>query len=93
MYVGELGALVDVDLFTKKSKIDYSFGTRFSFESYGYLEPGGPTGGGPFKDYCFYIIHSGRTRNFHFNVGGFPYIQVQQIFTNKMESFFALVLN
>ena len=74
LFVVELGALVDVDLFTKKSKIDYSFGTRFSFESYGYLEPGGPTGGGPFKDYCFYVIHSGRSKNFHFNLlGGLAY--------------------
>jgi len=74
LYVFELGALVDIDLFRKESKLDYSFGTRLSYESYAYFEPGGPTGGGPFKDYCFYIIHSARSESFHLNVlGGLAY--------------------
>ena len=74
LYVGELGALVDIDLFKKQSKLNYSFGTRISFESYGYMEPGGPTGGGPFKDYCFFIMHSARSDKIHFNIlGGISY--------------------
>ena len=74
LFVGELGALIDIDLFKKESKINYSFGIRFSFESYGYLEPGGPTGGGPFKDYCLFAIHSARSEYFHFNIfGGLAY--------------------
>lgn len=74
LYVFEFGALVDIDLYRKESKLNYSFGTRLSYESYAYLEPGGPTGGGPFKDYCFYIIHSARSESFHFNIlGGLAY--------------------
>src|SRR5690606_1259891 len=70
LYVFELGALIDIDLFRKESKLDYSFGTRLSYESYAYFEPGGPTGGGPFKDYCFYIIHSARSERYYFNIFG-----------------------
>ena len=74
LYVFELGALVDIDLFRKESKYNYSFGTRLSYEYYAYYEPGGPTGGGPFTDYCFYIIHSSRSESFHFNIlGGLAY--------------------
>jgi hypothetical protein len=68
LFVSEYGALIDIDLFKKHSKVNYSFGARISFESYGYFEPGGPTDGGPFKDYCFYIIHSTRSEDFHFNL-------------------------
>jgi len=67
LYVFELGALVDIDFFKKESKVNYSFGTRLSYESYGYLEPGFPTGGGPLKDYCFYITHSSKSKYFHLN--------------------------
>jgi len=74
LYVFELGALVDIDLLKKESKLNYSFGTRISYESFGYYEPGGPTGGGPFKDYCIYIIHSAKSESFHFNIlGGLAY--------------------
>ncbi len=64
IYVSEFGALLDIDLLKTNSKTDYSVGTRLSFESYSYFEPGGPTGGGPFKDYCFYLRHSARSKNF-----------------------------
>jgi hypothetical protein len=72
--VSEIGALIDVDLFRKESTVNYSFGVRLSFESYAYFEVGGPTGGGPFKDYCFFAIHSARSEYFHFNLfGGLAY--------------------
>ncbi len=72
--VSEFGGLVDLDVFRKESTIDYSFGVRLSFESYAYFEVGGPTGGGPFKDYCFFAIHSARSEYFHFNLfGGLAY--------------------
>jgi hypothetical protein len=73
-YVLEFGALIDIDLLKKESKLTNSFGTRISYESFGYLEFGGPTGGGPFKDYCIYIIYSARSESFHFNIfGGLAY--------------------
>ena len=72
--VSEFGGLVDIDLFRKESKADFSFGFRLSFESYAYFEPGGSTGGGSFKDYCFFAIHSARSEYFHFNLfGGLAY--------------------
>lgn len=37
LIVTELGALLDFDFFKTKSKIDYSFGARFSYENYSYL--------------------------------------------------------
>lgn len=68
LIVTELGALVDFDLFKKKSRIDYSFGARFSYENYSYLEFKHSTIEGPYQDYCFYAMHSGRSENIHFNL-------------------------
>jgi hypothetical protein len=64
--VSEFGALIDIDLLRKESKINISFGTRISYESYEY--PISQNGKGPFKDYCFYILHSARNNSFHFNL-------------------------
>lgn len=67
--VSELGALIDIDLFNKQSEINYSFGTRISFESYWYF-----AAGGSIEDYCVFIMHSARSRKFHFNLlGGIAY--------------------
>ncbi|MBT8386200.1 MAG: hypothetical protein KJO12_02210 [Ignavibacteria bacterium] len=72
--VSEFGGLVDIDFIRKESKVNYSYGVRLSFESYAYFEVGGPTGGGPFRDYCFFAIHSARSAYFHFNIfGGLAY--------------------
>ncbi len=72
--VSEFGGLIDVDLYRKEAKVIYSFGVRLSFESYDYFSFGGPTGGGPFKDYCLFAIHSARSEYFHFNIfGGLAY--------------------
>ncbi|HSP87587.1 MAG TPA: hypothetical protein VLN45_05605 [Ignavibacteriaceae bacterium] len=75
LYVWEFGGLIDIDFFKKESeKITYSFSTRISFESYDYLELGGTTGGGPFKDFCFFLMHSSRSEKFHVNLfGGIAY--------------------
>jgi hypothetical protein len=67
LIVNELGALMDIDLFKMKSRINYSFGTRISFEHYYYIEFAHPSSG-PFNDYCFYLMHSGRSESFHFNI-------------------------
>lgn len=58
--VTEFGGLVDLDIFQKIAAIHYSFGFRVAFEGYAFFEPGGPTQGGPFRDYCVYFFHSGR---------------------------------
>lgn len=68
LIVTELGVLVDFDLFKKKSKIDYSFGARISFENYSYLSFKNSTIEGPYQDYCFFAMHSGRSENIHFNI-------------------------
>ncbi len=89
LFVGELGAIVDIDLFKKGSTKIYTFGTRISYESYGYLEPGGPSGGGPFKDYCLYLMHSARTSNFHINfLGGLAYHTRRNSYVQPNETLF-----
>jgi hypothetical protein len=72
--VSEFGGLIDVDLYRKEVKANYSFGVRLSFESYDYFDLSGTPDGGPFKDYCFFVIHSARSEYFHFNIfGGLAY--------------------
>jgi len=68
LIVTELGALLDFDFFKTKSKIDYSFGARSSYENYSYLTFNHSTIEGPYQDYCFYARHSGRSENIHFNI-------------------------
>jgi len=89
IFVAELGAIVDIDLFKKGSTKIYTFGTRISYESYGYLEPGGPSDGGPFKDYCLYLMHSARTSNFHINfLGGLAYHTRRNSYVQPNETLF-----
>jgi len=67
--VTEYGALVDFDLFKIKSSMEYSFGTRISFENYSYLEFNDNTKNkSTSEDYCFYVMHSGRSNYIHFNI-------------------------
>jgi len=74
LYVLEVGGLVDIDLVTDADENPKSFGLRLGVEYYSYLEPGGPTGGGPFTDYCIYGRHSIRMNDFWFTIlGGLAY--------------------
>jgi len=69
LIVTEYGALVDFDLFKIKSSMQYSFGTRISFENYSYLEFNDNTKNkSKSEDYCFYVMHSGRSDYIHFNI-------------------------
>lgn len=87
IYVFEYGALMDIDLFKKKGKFNYSFGVRLNFESYAYFEPGGPTDGGPFKDYCFVIVYSTRSEDIHINLlGGIAYHTRRSTFQKSNET-------
>jgi hypothetical protein len=67
-FVTEYGALVDFDIFKKKSKINYSFGARISFEQYSYISFSNLETEGPYQDYCLFLMHSGRGENIHFNI-------------------------
>jgi hypothetical protein len=74
LYVTEFGALIDFDIISKIENDTKSFGLRFGVEYYSYLEAGGPTGGGPFTDYCIYGRHTIRMNDFWFTIlGGFAY--------------------
>lgn len=69
LIVTEYGALVDFDLFKIKSSIEHSFGTRISFENYSYTGPDDNSKEeGTSEDYCFYVMHSGRSDYIHFNI-------------------------
>jgi hypothetical protein len=67
-FVTEYGALVDFDILKKKSKINYSFGVRISFEQYSYISFLDSETEGPYQDYCLFVMHSGRGENVHFNI-------------------------
>jgi hypothetical protein len=70
----EYGGLIDFDLFNKESAKKYSFGLRLAYERFSYYEPGGPTGGGPFSDYCLYARHSIKGNKLDLNLlGGMGY--------------------
>ena len=74
LYVTEFGALVDFDIISKIETDTKSLGLRLGVEYYSYLEAGGPTGGGPFTDYCVYGRHSIRRNDFWFTIlGGLSY--------------------
>ena len=74
LYVTEFGALVDFDIISKIETDTKSFGLRLGVEYYSYLEAGGPTGGGPFTDYCIYGRHSIRMNDFWLTfLGGVAY--------------------
>lgn len=71
-YAIEMGALVDIDLITKRAKSSSSFGARLSHEAYAEIDLGG--GSSKIKDYCFYLRHSLRSKKVHFNyLGGVAY--------------------
>jgi hypothetical protein len=83
--VTEIGGLIDVDVFRRNSNQIYTFGLRISLEYYGYLEAGGPTGGGPFTDYCFYARHSANLNDFTFSIlGGLAYHTYSSYFEDKL---------
>jgi hypothetical protein len=74
LYVLEVGGLVDLDLITVANENPKSFGLRLGVEYYSYLEAGGPTGGGPFTDYCLYGRNTIRMNDFWFTIlGGLSY--------------------
>lgn len=74
LYVLEVGGLVDLDFITEAIENPKSFGLRLGVEYYSYLEAGGPTGGGPFTDYCLYGRHTIRMNDFWFTIlGGLAY--------------------
>ena len=58
IFTNEIGGAVDLDILNKETDVNYSFGTRFSYEYISYYVPGGPTDGNPFSDYCLFIRHS-----------------------------------
>lgn len=70
----ELGGVVDIDFITNGTTDSKSFGLRLGMEYYSYFEAGGPTGGGPFTDYCVYGRHTIRMNDFWFTIlGGLAY--------------------
>lgn len=74
LYVTEFGELLDFDIISKIETDTKSLGLRLGVEYYSYLEAGGPTGGGPFTDYCIYGRHSIRMNDFWFTIlGGLAY--------------------
>ena len=69
----------------RNTKKIYTFGLRLGLEHYAYFEVGGPTGGGPFTDYCFYGRHSAKMNNFTFSIlGGLAYHTFTNYFENKL---------
>jgi hypothetical protein len=70
LYVLEFGGFVDLDFITKADDYIKSFGIRLSIEYYSYFEAGGPTGGGPFTDYCLYGRYTSRMNDFRFTILG-----------------------
>lgn len=70
LYVTEIGGLVDIDIVTKASDDIKTFGLRLGIEFYSYFEAGGPTGGGPFTDYCIYGRYTSRMNNFRLTILG-----------------------
>jgi hypothetical protein len=74
LYVTEFGALIDIDIISKIEIDTKSFGLRLGVEYYSYFEAGGPTGGGPFTDYCLYGRHTIRMNDFWLTfLGGISY--------------------
>ena len=66
--VGELGGLLDYDIFSLRNK-KYYFGLRMSAEYYDFLslDVGGKSAPGPFLDINIYARHSIRNKNFWFS--------------------------
>lgn len=86
LYVTEFGALVDFDIISKIESDTKSFGLRLGVEYYSYFEAGGPTGGGPFTDYCIYGRHTIRMSDFWLTfLGGLAYhIYDKTYYDNKL---------
>ena len=66
--MGEVGGLVDVDLFSNKNSKIHFIGLRFAVELYTYRNIGG--GGEEYSDICVYARTSLRFSDFRFNAYG-----------------------